>query len=57
MESPLRNCETVLGQITVRIQAHLKLGINDTSLRMSSMDIRWGLKTKNEVKDLPTHLA
>ena len=50
LQRPLTNCETVLGKIRAKIERHLKP--HPRGFRMSSIDLKWGLITKSEIKDL-----
>ncbi|KAG7002269.1 hypothetical protein G7Y79_00028g062900 [Physcia stellaris] len=49
LEDPMLNCTTMMSQLKLRIEPHLKLGSSGT-LRFSSIDIRWGFKKKDIIE-------
>ena len=56
LTQPLRNCEAVLCQLKIKIEAHLKPTSDGRGLRMSKVDLKWGVSAKSQVKDLMTQL-
>lgn len=49
LEDPMLNCTTMMSQLKLRIEPHLKLSSSGT-LRFSSIDIRWGFKKKDIIE-------
>ena len=49
LESPMLNCTTMMSQLKLRIEPHLKMS-SSGSLRFSSIDIRWGFKKKDIIE-------
>ncbi len=55
LSNPLSNCRTVLGELMLKLQKHLKAA-SDENCRMTSTSLKWGLFTKGEVKTLQSRL-
>ena len=56
LNRPLENCRTILDQLLTRIQNHLKSAKDAPDFRMSVIDLKWSLYTKNEVLGLMSRL-
>ncbi len=52
MGEPLGHCSTLLGQLLVKVQAHMKPNDTGGGFKISSVDFAWYFTTKNEVKEL-----
>ena len=56
LNRPLENCRIILDQLLTRIQNHLKAAKDAPGFRMSVIDLKWSLYTKNEVLGLMSRL-
>jgi hypothetical protein len=56
LAGPLDNCRAVLGELMVKIQKGFKPGSEGKGSRMSSINVKWTLFTKSEIRDLQLRL-
>ena len=56
LSRPLSNCQAVLGQLMVKIEARVKPTPDGRAFRINRLDFKWGFFAKNEVKELMARL-
>lgn len=55
LNSPLRNCSTILGRIMVKVRGRVKP--DKVGYKISSFDVKWLFSMKSELQGLTKHLA
>ena len=56
LKRPLDNCSGILEQLMEKIISRLKSQPDGKGYRMSTFDLKWGMFTKNEVKNIMRRL-
>ncbi|KAL9626364.1 MAG: hypothetical protein Q9164_007892, partial [Protoblastenia rupestris] len=52
LQDPLSNCKKILGELMVKIQAHLQPASDSKRRRTAFISVKWSLLTKTTVRDL-----
>ena len=56
LQSPLANCQMVLGELMVKMQKRMKPSPDGKGFQISVNNVKWALYTKSEVRDLQSRL-